>query len=739
MLDRLVADHPYDPQTESLDPPALTAADDLPCLPAEATMDERYARLTRLHRDLAGEWFEAELEAGRGSRIVFVLDEQRACSPALRAIVRANLARLWRHPVDGMPRFAVLLESGDALMAEWEGVGGGDFASWLKLRRKPGLRELIAFLAGVARVADETVERGVPGVGLMAFQVRLEADLSGEGGGLGGAAPRLFPLLLDAADLPPGMIETSDASGSTLVLVGPELACDRIHMMARLIYRAVARHEVADAVAFAPDAYIQVSGLSESGNQLLCQALCHRGQWDSCLSLIRSLAAEESLSLTGSGSGKGSGLPTGSSSGNRDVVRNAAAGPPAAVSRTAGVTPNTVSVGLFDRRTGVPPVRADSASRLSANETTGWKPVGQDRRDASPPAGSRLVDHLRQRVPLGLWLVLGASILATVAGITLMFTMGGNGARPARQPSFPSDPSDLSDPSVPSVPSAMGPEAALARGGAYENFRGMRFVEAGTKRVMFCVWETRVGDFKAFIDDTRHDAEHKNEFGNLSSTVEPTADGPAWTQAGGSWKNPHFPPGYEQDETHPVVCVSGFDAERFCVWLTKRDRNLTAGWRYRLPTDREWSAACPDKSRKDAWPPPFNGGNYCGKEAMIGAFKGYDNDLALANWSDDWPRTAPVGSFQPNSHDLYDMRGNVAEWCATSYDPSMNPGETPDPGEDADGGNLRVLRGASWCDSRGAKMRADYRDREIPLVRNDFSGFRVVLADGEPAATKSSF
>ena len=54
--------------------------------------------------------------------------------------------------------------------------------------------------------------------------------------------------------------------------------------------------------------------------------------------------------------------------------------------RGVAATPNTVHLAHVDRKTGVPPVRDDSASRLSANETTGWKPVGQDRRDACPPA-----------------------------------------------------------------------------------------------------------------------------------------------------------------------------------------------------------------------------------------------------------------------------------------------------------------------------------------------------------------
>jgi hypothetical protein len=54
--------------------------------------------------------------------------------------------------------------------------------------------------------------------------------------------------------------------------------------------------------------------------------------------------------------------------------------------RAAGITRNTGSLAFLDRITGVPPVMEDSASRLSAKETTGWKPVGHDRQDACPPA-----------------------------------------------------------------------------------------------------------------------------------------------------------------------------------------------------------------------------------------------------------------------------------------------------------------------------------------------------------------
>jgi len=659
----LIRNHPYVPVAEAMEKPEATSTGDLPRLSGGVTPDERYARLTRLHRDLAGEWFEAELADGQGTRIVFVLDEQRARSPVLRATVRANLARLWRRPVDGLPRFAALMDNEDAMVAEWDGAGGGDFASWLKLRGKPRLSDVIAFLAGVARIADETADRGVLGVGLMASQVRLET------GGPHGAMPRLFPLLLDAADLPPEINEASDASGSTLVLVGSDLACDRIHMMARLIYRAVARREPPDAVAHSADAYVPVSGFSEAGNDLLCHAVSRRAKWDSCMSLMRELAGAECLSLSGSGSGMG-------------IVTTVA-----------------------DHRQAPPPAMVPTAPL----------PV------PSRPA------RTRHRMPAGASLMLAILLLAAVTGGLFVRNRGGSKPPPEHQQSVV--------PSPASAPSATGPEVALAKGMPYENPLGMRFVEAGTKGVLFCVWETRVRDFRAFVAATRHDAVSKNEFGDLACTVELTDDGPVWAPAGGSWDNPRFPPAHEQDETCPVVCVSYFDAEAFCAWLTKRDQDLSNGWRYRLPDDREWSAACPDPFLWDDWPPPRNLGNYCGREALKGALKGYDNDLTQADWSDDWPRTSPVGSFPPNRYGLYDMGGNVWEWCATFYQASMNTRAVldrfPALKEDEGGQNLRVMRGASWSDSIDLKMRAAYHDRDSPRLRSDISGFRVVLAKGD--------
>ncbi|MBV8375543.1 MAG: SUMF1/EgtB/PvdO family nonheme iron enzyme [Verrucomicrobia bacterium] len=251
----------------------------------------------------------------------------------------------------------------------------------------------------------------------------------------------------------------------------------------------------------------------------------------------------------------------------------------------------------------------------------------------------------------------------------------------------------------------------------WQNSLGMRFVPVSGTLVLFSIWDTRVEDFRAFVDSEEYDA--TEDMWSLGS------DG--WQQRGATWKDP----GFKQDATHPVVGVSWADAKAFCQWLTKREHAsgaLPEVMQYRLPTDQEWSVAVgldsepgitpQEKNRQiklypwgSGWPPPVGAGNYCGMESRIGSEP--SNWSVIEGYNDGYPRTSPVGSFAANKNGLYDMGGNVWQWCEDWYNAENTH---------------RVLRGASWDSHNAAFLLESCRDYVTPDYRGAFIGFRCVLA-----------
>jgi len=183
-----------------------------------------------------------------------------------------------------------------------------------------------------------------------------------------------------------------------------------------------------------------------------------------------------------------------------------------------------------------------------------------------------------------------------------------------------------------------------------------------------------------------------------------------------TWRNP----GFTQGDDHPVVEVSWNDATAFCAWLSKKE-----GKTYELPTEAEWEYACRAGTTTRFW---------CGDTDA--SLKGNANiaDASLKEkypsaswavaWDDGYASTSPVGRFKANPWGLYDMGGNVWQWCADDYD-KYQEGTIKDP-NGKESANIRVLRGGSWCagprDCRSASRGGDY-----PANRNDLNGFRVVL------------
>ncbi|MEM9444855.1 MAG: SUMF1/EgtB/PvdO family nonheme iron enzyme [Verrucomicrobiota bacterium] len=215
----------------------------------------------------------------------------------------------------------------------------------------------------------------------------------------------------------------------------------------------------------------------------------------------------------------------------------------------------------------------------------------------------------------------------------------------------------------------------------FKNSLGMLFVTVPNTEVYFSVYETSVKDYQVFVKETKR-------------TVKK--------------------PSFKQNGNHAAVNVSWEDAKAFCYWLTAKERKekiISAKQYYRLPNDKEWSLASGIKGAADEfsfednldfeypwgkeWPPPPDAGNY-------------SPDLFVDNYS----HTSPVGSFKPNKLGIYDLGGNVWEWCEDIFN------QSPD---------YRILRGASWRMRLPNDLLLTNKIGNRPDLRLSVYGFRIVL------------
>jgi len=154
-------------------------------------------------------------------------------------------------------------------------------------------------------------------------------------------------------------------------------------------------------------------------------------------------------------------------------------------------------------------------------------------------------------------------------------------------------------------------------------------------------------------------------------------------------------------DTQPMVYVSWKNAQKFCEWLSTKE-----GVTYRLPTEAEWEYACRAGSRTKY---------YWGDQVR--------DDCAWYN-SNSGSNTHPVGEKLPNAFGLYDMSGNVWEWCQSLY---KYPYRGDDGREDLRAAGSRVVRGGSWR-YLGSGIRSASRYVNAPSRTVDVSGFRVVVS-----------
>ena len=255
--------------------------------------------------------------------------------------------------------------------------------------------------------------------------------------------------------------------------------------------------------------------------------------------------------------------------------------------------------------------------------------------------------------------------------------------------------------------------------GRYDNEEPQHEVEI-TKAFYMGVYPVTRGQFAAFVKDDGYQTEAEKSgttnIGYNADTKKFELD-PKY-----NWKNP----GFAQTDEHPVVEVSWNDTAAFCAWLSRKE-----GKTYELPTEAEWEHACRAGTNTRFWSgdteDSLEGNANSGDASLKGKIDAEamkDWDWKFVPWDDGYAFTSPVDHFKANPWGLYDMGGNVCQWCADGYD-KYQDGHIIDPNSKVSA-TFRVLRGGSWVHAARHCQSAS-RDLLYPLIRCHYLGFRVVL------------
>jgi formylglycine-generating enzyme required for sulfatase activity len=375
-----------------------------------------------------------------------------------------------------------------------------------------------------------------------------------------------------------------------------------------------------------------------------------------------------------------------------------------------------------------PPSRLNRALDPSVDVVV-MRALSEDREDRYPSiqAFGDALDRALTGAPGGArgrlrWLAIaiGGAFLAALAGIAVV-SRGRPGPEPpppreaeaeqrpvARPLPLPTAPAPVARP-VERVVNSVGMTLVLVPAGAFQmgspetdpearpNERPRHHVVL-SRPFALGAHEVTVRQFREFVEKTgyRTDAETDGAGG----LVHDSQRGKVVSDTTLNWRQPGY--SRTQDDDEPVVQVSWNDAMAFCRWLSDREQRP-----YRLPTEAEWEYACRAGSTT----------RWCSGDSPEG--------LERYAWTPNSgsPTTHRVGTKQPNAFGLYDMHGNVWEWCLDYYglygsDPETNPTGPLS-------GKTRVLRGGGWDRKKIRRTTSAYRHDAEPTSRSDTYGFRV--------------
>jgi formylglycine-generating enzyme len=274
---------------------------------------------------------------------------------------------------------------------------------------------------------------------------------------------------------------------------------------------------------------------------------------------------------------------------------------------------------------------------------------------------------------------------------------------------------------IPAGEFAMGsPEGEVGRAEAKELYQKYNIDysetqhQARVSEFYLCKYAVTLVEFKKFIEESGYktDAEKAN-----SSSIW---DGKEWKDKEGiNWR--HGVSGTErppEEYNHPVLHVSWNDTVAYCKWMSEK-----TGKKFRLPTEAEWEYAC-----RAGTTTPFNTG-----ENLTTDQANYDGNYPYSNnpKGDYLEKTVAVDTFAPNAWGLYNMHGNVYEWCSDwygglYYDECKAKGVVENPAG-PETGSYRVLRGGHWYGNAGY-CRSAYRYYGFtPDYRSYYAGFRLAF------------